>query len=422
MIFLGIASLLQAAFLPGFLVLRLLGLCGRCSTSGTLVLAFGLSLIFNHFLVWTLVTFGLFIQSVVLAIFGLEMLLFLLVLGPALMGYYDLSASKYRLYTWLAEFFRQESTPQRIVDWIAVVLALFFCLFYLRLFGQSLKVPFQEWDVVNVWTKWADVWFSGEVPLARSYPQLIPMNWAISYAFVGSDLMQVFPKMLMGMFPVYILLTIVFLARATKESGYSYALVGSAILLNQYSWFLTSGHVDIPVAFFGLLSVSCLVAARSNHYAAQWEKFLLLGGIFAAGAALTKQSGFFIVLLYPALAYLLIFKDKNRGNVRKAAWFTAWLVAGFCLMLAPWYMSRIFTRENFELVSVAGSGVGPQAGLDWVDRIKLVYLRDLQGLPFVIMCVALFNTHVIWRPLVWLVAVPWLLINPLNLSNPSSSG
>lgn len=354
---------------------------------------------------------GVFNQSVVLVIFGLEMLLLLNFLRPAFLGSYDISASKVRLRTWLAVLFGQQ---KKVFDWVAIVMAVAFFLFYLNQFRESVKFPFDAWDVVNVWTKWAEIWFSGNVPQisqSRSYPQLIPMNWAICYAFMGSDLLQVFPKVLMGVFPFYILLVIVFLGFATKEFGYAYAVVGVALLLHEYKWFLTSGHVDIPVAFFGLLSISCLAAARSDLYAAEWKKFLFLGGVFAAGAALTKQSGFVIVIFYPVFAYLLIFKHKGRDHIRQAAWFMVWLGVGYCLLLAPWYVPRTFTPENFDLVSLAASGNGSQAGLDYVNRFKLAFFRDYFGFPLLLMCVALLNVHPIWRPAVWLIAAPWLLVS-----------
>ena len=70
MLWLGLLSVVQVAFLPGYLVLCALRLAVR--PAQTLVLSFALSLVLNHFLVLALVLLGCYRAGVMYAIFALE--------------------------------------------------------------------------------------------------------------------------------------------------------------------------------------------------------------------------------------------------------------------------------------------------------------------------------------------------------------
>ena len=71
MLWLGLLSIVQVAFLPGYLAV-----CAAKLTEGlcrTLVLSFALSLVMNHFLVLGLVLLGCYRPGVVYALFGAEL-------------------------------------------------------------------------------------------------------------------------------------------------------------------------------------------------------------------------------------------------------------------------------------------------------------------------------------------------------------
>ena len=71
MLWLGLLSIVQVAFLPGYLALRAAKLTdGLCRT---LILSFALSLVINHFLVLGLVLLGCYRPGVVYAVFGAEL-------------------------------------------------------------------------------------------------------------------------------------------------------------------------------------------------------------------------------------------------------------------------------------------------------------------------------------------------------------
>ena len=71
MFWLGLMSIVQVAFLPGYLALRAARLAGG-PVSRTLVLSFALSLVINHFLVVGLVLAGWYRPGVIYAVFAVE--------------------------------------------------------------------------------------------------------------------------------------------------------------------------------------------------------------------------------------------------------------------------------------------------------------------------------------------------------------
>ena len=71
MFWLGLMSIVQVAFLPGYLALRAARLAAG-PVSRTLVLSFALSLVINHFLVVGLVLAGWHRPGVIYAVFAVE--------------------------------------------------------------------------------------------------------------------------------------------------------------------------------------------------------------------------------------------------------------------------------------------------------------------------------------------------------------
>jgi hypothetical protein len=77
--------------------------------------------------------------------------------------------------------------------------------------------------------------------------------------------------------------------------------------------------------------------ARSEKDTTNLRSLLLLGSLSTAAAAVTKQTGLYVMALYPIFAYLWVLRGRNEIGLRQA--FT-WLAPQFLLALlivVPWY-------------------------------------------------------------------------------------
>ena len=98
------------------------------------------------------------------------------------------------------------------------------------------------------------------------------------------------------------------LGRATGQTGYFLGvpiLYGLLLAVLRFR-FLSSGYGDAPVAFMAFADVYALLLARSTGEPALRTKYVLLGAVLCAGAALTKQAGLYIAAVYPILAWSLV--------------------------------------------------------------------------------------------------------------------
>ena len=111
MALLGVLSLGQIVFLPGYLLLRTL----RVGTGvlGTCILSFALSLVINHVLVAGLVVLGVYRPAVVYAVFAAELVLLLAVDRRRLrMGLAEaLAACRQRMRAFLRDLDRNVGIP-----------------------------------------------------------------------------------------------------------------------------------------------------------------------------------------------------------------------------------------------------------------------------------------------------------------------
>ena len=157
MLWLGLLSIVQVAFLPGYLALRAARL-----TEGlwrTLMLSFALSLVINHFLVLALVLVGCYRPGVVYAVFAVELAL---PSGPR--GVARLSAGE-RLTGWRfgsggrrGGRSRAAGPSARLRGGLPADCRL--C----RPRAYHAGDIFQQWDAVVSWNRWAIDWAANGLP------------------------------------------------------------------------------------------------------------------------------------------------------------------------------------------------------------------------------------------------------------------
>ena len=113
---------------------------------------------------------------------------------------------------------------------------------------------------------------------------------------------------------------------------------------------LASGYADVPLAFFAFAAVYALLLARHAEGAEMRRRYVMVGAVLAAGAALTKQTGLYIVLVYPLLAWLLVLRSGQAGDLRRQAGtlLRAALLAGAGRALVSLQVRRIPCRQGLQ--------------------------------------------------------------------------
>jgi hypothetical protein len=335
MFILGLISFLQVTFLPGFLLLQILGFAGKRKLQ-LLIYSFALSLLFNYLVVYLLTLLGLYRPISIYLLMVLELgLLFYYVflkMGHAYISYEkikDIFVSKGSMFR---SFFREN--PLFFILYLISMVMIFVYASYIFQFTGSIFTT-QESGIT--WNRWALDWYNNQVPvLSWHYPQLIPANWSITYIVIQNSSIQMFNKAIMALFPVMILLTFLDLALVKKNIMYLLGLYFYGNILGHFYHpvFVVSGEVDIAVSFFAFLVFSTLISPAKEYKKNVIGLFLPL--LFACAAAVTKQSGIYVLLV--ALIWFL--KQKKASLYLKMELKTVAVVFTLLAILLSWYMLK----------------------------------------------------------------------------------
>lgn len=427
MILLGLVGFLQATVLPGVLILRLARFRGGLVQ--TLAYVLGLSLLANYLLVWLLVELGLYSRVSVLVIAaieaaGLAWLCRSWLAAPLGVHLHGWNAAVKSFFLTLFPPVSDSSTDRETVQTaravmlaIAGTLALSSILWMLHVFRLNLGTIFQAWDAVLSWNTWAAQWAQGYLPFdTGSYPQLLPANWSLTYAAMGSTSVQFFAKATTPLFFLFILLLLFDLGLDARSVGLLLAVTAARLMMKKFlGEYVADGYADFPVAMMAFLPVYALLKVEREPDPNRREMGVWLGAAFAAGAAVTKQSGAYILALYPLLAYLLALRlapGLDSARRRRLVWLP---FAMAVLVASPWYV-----RYQVGLLHAAGSGEPGwmTAGIyNWTTRQtiieKLVHgfslLEKYAALPaFTLLALPLMRRGYRW--LAALVVLPFTVL------------
>lgn len=354
MFILGICSLLQMLYLPGAIVVSILQPKTRFIQK--IVCTVGLSLVINYVLVLILTLLHIYLQGVVIAIFVIEAAALIWLSRKKLMVSWGsvVGSIWHSVTSTLKELLSTENRDNQpdlndMVKKVLIIISLCFALiaifWMIRIFISSIGTVFNGWDSVVAWNRWAGVWAANQLPMnTHNYPQLVPINWSLTYVYMGTTQVQLFAKLIMPLFPLLILLLM--LDIGFKEKSFS-AFLGTFLSYYIFKHFLgeemVNGYVDFVVAFFAFLTIYILMLVRDTQE--KREKTLLLTGaaIFAAGSAVSKQAGIYVLLLFPIFGYFVALKQK-KVNIPKEFWkilIFAWLLA--IIIASPWYVFKQIT-------------------------------------------------------------------------------
>ncbi len=347
MYILGVLSVIQILFLPGLILMKFFhGVKGFIQK---LIYTFGLSLIFNHLFVVLLTHlkinqpvfhYILFCAEFIIVIYLYWSDLKEPIVSRMINLYQEFANNLSDLFKPASDKITIQSVLKNIIVIIFLGWSVYSILWTISLFLTNLGSVFTIWDSVVSWNRWAVEWFSNSHPFdTKRYAQLIPTNFSITYSFMRSDKIQSFAIGIMPLFAVYFLLLMFDLGIKKKEYGYLIGLVVSQYLLKRfYLPLISSGYVDVALMFFTFLAVYTLLIATTQTNEKHLRSTAFLGFIFAAGTALTKQNGLWILAVYPVLAYFIIFSRIESLNKKEKFILLAKYMGVALVLLLPWYI------------------------------------------------------------------------------------
>ncbi|MEX2143797.1 MAG: hypothetical protein WD740_04325 [Anaerolineales bacterium] len=341
MLLLGVLSVFQLSLLPGLLLIRLFP--GKRSLIQQGMYLFMLSLLANYLGVLLLVTVGLYLRSVVLVLFGLEVALLIWLYRPQLRmvrGGWEkkiktsVSAKLQSFSEWIKKDFWTAA-----LYFVFGMVAVIGLLWVLSIWVANFNTVFQTWDAWASWDRWAVKWADNRIPGDTwEYPQLIPISYSVAYKFIGTTAVKFFGKSIMPLFAFAIGAMLFDLGRKFKSFGYmlaaGLALYSINLFLGEY---IPEGYVDIPVACFSLMAVFTLLHARQVRSLPELKRTLLLGSLATAAAAVTKQPGLYLLAFYPLLAYWWLLRERKDFSLRESIVLLGKHFLIVLAVVAPWY-------------------------------------------------------------------------------------
>jgi len=325
---------LQLAVAPGWLISRAVFRTGSPGLINRLAFAFGASLTANYLVVSTLAFFHLYTTGTIAMVLVLEGLMIVQVLvmdQDTMTGAAERGVARFR-EAWRT-FFAGDLRPSYFLRVALLAAAAGVAVNLARAAVHNAGGIFEGWDAVVSWNRWAGVFAANQVPLDTGhYPQLLPANWSLSYLLLGSPLQFVAHGLMPG-FLLLLVLQLVWAGLAFRSTAFLAAAVLVQVL-HKYAW--TDGYADVPVAVMGFEAVFWILLAGRASGAGPRREALVAGAVIAAGAAVTKQAGLYVFLLYPVLVHLLARPAPRREESGTRPVWAAWGLLGAVVVL-PFY-------------------------------------------------------------------------------------
>jgi hypothetical protein len=429
MFILGLLSVIQVTFLPGLVIQKIAKI--NKGFLQTIIYSFALSLVFNHLFVIILTHLGINFSIFHYILFAIEIvLLFFLFSADLNQPVGKLISQKVNNVSdyLISSFKLNEADPKENIKkallgiaWaLFLIWAIFSLSWAISYLTNNLGTVFTFNDSIVSWNHWASEWFSNTHPLdTKRYAQLIPTNFSVTYSFMGSDQIQFFAKGFMPLFAIYILLMMLDLGLEHRNLGYIIGLVAIRYILNRfYSIFISSGYVDVAVAFFTLATVYTLLKASKISDEKLQIKYVFLGFVLSAGTALTKQNGLIVFVTYPFLAYWIVFKNLQSLSTKEKLTKLAIFFGISLLIILPWYVFneiRIFQGAKTNVLGLM-SKASHQGRTRWERFVKAV--KDISVYaylyPFILLTIPFIEKQ--YRKVIYLVLIPYSLIWALLFS------
>ncbi|MDO8954836.1 MAG: hypothetical protein Q7V63_08305 [Gammaproteobacteria bacterium] len=399
--FIGIVSIIQIAFLPGFIICRAFKLEHYLPSKWAAY--FFSSLLVNYLLVLGLCSLHLYTSIVLRSLVGIEVLVALMLAWPGLL----LKPSAQ------ANFLRFKAYWQKGINsqWIAVIALLVLMAYGFALIANQGGV-FMRWDPLVSYNPWAIEWAANHFPAQTyDYPQVLSTNWSLSYVLIGQLNgglpLEFFPRAIMGLFPFFTMLMLwnKMLSEQSDSYGLSLIILGVliAVLLPSY---IGHGYADIPVMAISFAAVLILVDASQRPVSI---KRLLCGSALCATAALTKQAGLWLVLVYPLLSYLLVLKPLRLAKLTIFNILSLQILV-LSLITLSWY-GLVWWGPLHQPIEWSFLTKGIYVGASWSERLGWAWQKSgaLFWIGFAVACLSCKSANK-WRLPFIFVAMPMVAI------------
>lgn len=391
----GILGLLQVTLLPALIILKIAKLRGGLTER--LLYLFPLSQIANYLLVFLLTALHLYTRPIMLGIILAEVLcIFLLYRKTLVQGagsaFSAVSAALKNELQPLSSFLGENTTDPGGWIWaVSGCAALSGILWALHLCRLNIGTVFSGWDTLFSWNAYAETWAAGSIPqIGGMYPQLVSANWSVSYLLQGEGAVQFFNTLLPPVFFLMIQVMLFDLGFQKKESGFFLAAIIARYMMKKLMGDqLFDGYMDVPAAAMSLLSIYTFLKAEGRN-SENKQQALVLGVMFAAAAAVTKQSGIPALIASP-LAISMLIPDTARALSRRQKFL---LCGAVLLIVLPWYLFCLFSgTPGMEKELIANGIIDFNQKFEIGERVRLAvstlgkygicFLFSLIVLPFV---------------------------------------
>lgn len=422
MFFLGILSVLQLILLPGLILMRWFP--GKRSAIQQSVYVFMLSLLVNYCTVFLLVSVGLYLRSVVLVLLAVEFAYLVWLERERLRDFEGnwlvrtrrwIIKSAHGYSAWM-----EKDALSASLYLICSILAIGSILIVVWIWINNFGTVFQNWDAWASWDRWAVKWAENRFPEDTwEYPQLIPVSYSLAYKFIGTTAIKFFGKSVMPLFTLSIILMLFDLGRRHRSFGYmfggAFAFYTINLFLGQY---IPDGYVDIPVACFSFMAIYTLLCAKNIRNKDELKSTLLLGSLATAAAAVTKQTGLYVMAIYPVFAYLWVLQERKAFRLSEAFRLLASHFFLAVVLVAPWYILmqyRIAIGVNNSNIDYVITEIYGGQSLPERFAAALASLNHYVWF-FVFALVSLIVLNVEFRQLAVLVIFPFSMLWALYLS------
>lgn len=321
----GIIAFLQIIFIPGFILIKTL----KIKTTNLIELfiySFALSWLVNYIYAFTLFSLGLYSRISILLLLALETIILVNYLIKAynnpVKNYFEIKLIKTK------NFFNTS-----IIIFSVLILFIYFYLYLTSLGGV-----FSLWDAVNSWEPWSKKFFNGQMPTGTFlYPQLITVGWSVTYMIIGNSDIEAFAKAAMPLFPICTLFLFALLAYKTRKFQYILALfLYGTLQVCASRPYITDGFMDLPVAFFGFLTLYSYLKNKENYNIHSFWLTIT----FACTAALTKQAGLYILSLSIFFACKTLLFSPALGNAKRRIVNLSCMILFASVLVGSWYIPR----------------------------------------------------------------------------------
>ena len=421
-IMLGTLGLLQNLILPGLILQKSIITPPRMRIVLRIMRIVSTSLISNYMLIFFLAVFRIYNRSVMLSIIVFEIIVILWLyrknlFQPISETITSLWKAQQRELQPLADFFggRPDCEKDILDKWLWILsgcFALSGVFWGLHLCRLNFGTVFSGWDTLFSWNTYAELWAKGGIPNIRGmYPQLIPANWSLSYLLQGENAVQFFNTLLPPLFFLMIQLMLFDLGFQRKESGFFFAAIISRYMMKKLMGDqIFDGYMDVPAAAMCLMSIYMLLKAEKKSLAEQ-KTAVAFAVLSAAGAAITKQSGFAALIISP-LAVRILLPAAFKAFSRKQKLL---LAAAVLLITVPWYLHcLLYNTHGYERELIAEGIMDYNHQYDLQYRVRLAvntlgkygicFLLSLIGLPFVPKRYRLLFSLMVWPlTIIWAV-------------------